>query len=417
MKSELKAPAIMHYIHWLSHLDYHRSEYSVAYDEKTYSLLDDLFDLIKQIQPSSENGVRSFWLCSDRGTIEDFGDYEEMYENNEVSNYEEFESLWKYEFPEEKEWFLFQALDDPQIGYRCIVMNHHLIIETDLRKEKDSFPYNISEFVSWLVNAVQSLIEELKHNIYNDRVRRELPIQHRTGTILRKHFWDVYPQAREEFFSSISKEDVAEFVTYMKDQNRDSIKGLAHMTSGDFYRFCALGYAENHYDGCDLSPKEQYYKHADGRDGGLSEIDMDSPDDFYKWYCDVAHTGAHPWEVCRGGNSTHVSLYLHYREGSWNLIVAGDAWNRTIESVKFYLALRREGLPVYMEKGDLLADRLMETEKIGIVPEGVFPAYCSGFFPEETIIDYMNLPFENRDRLAPFCRWQEIPLVKLVSEI
>lgn len=35
---------------------------------------------------------------------------------------------------------------------------------------------------------------------------------------------------------------------------------------------------ENGYDGTDLSPKEQYYKHADGRDDGLNEIDGDSPE-------------------------------------------------------------------------------------------------------------------------------------------
>ena len=50
------------------------------------------------------------------------------------------------------------------------------------------------------------------------------------------------------------------------------------------------------------------------------------------------------------------------------LYLAGAAWNRTIETVKFYLALTRANIPVYLAKAKMLADRLAEKEKIGIVP-------------------------------------------------
>ena len=58
---------------------------------------------------------------------------------------------------------------------------------------------------------------------------------------------------------------------------------LPTMTANDFYRFCSIGYNANNYEYCELSPKEQYYKHAEGRDNGLSEIDPDSPEAFYEW--------------------------------------------------------------------------------------------------------------------------------------
>ena len=51
-------------------------------------------------------------------------------------------------------------------------------------------------------------------------------------------------------------------------------------TAYDFFRFCAMGYAENGYAGCEKSPKEQYYLHADGRDDGLGDIDPDDPEAF-----------------------------------------------------------------------------------------------------------------------------------------
>ena len=78
-----------------------------------------------------------------------------------------------------------------------------------------------------------------------------------------------------------------------------------------------------------------------------------------------------------------------------------------METVKFYLALTRANIPVYLAEAKMLADRLAEEEKIGIVPEGVLPSYCESWFPKEHIIDYMNLPSEDREKFLPFCTWYE----------
>ena len=72
-----------------------------------------------------------------------------------------------------------------------------------------------------------------------------------------------------------------------------------------------------------------------------------------------------------------------------------------------YARLTRAHVPVYLVEAQALADRLAEKEKIGIVPEGVIPAYCGNWFPNEHIIDYMNLPDEDRDKFLPFCTWLE----------
>ena len=184
-------------------------------------------------------------------------------------------------------------------------------------------------------------------------------------------------------------------------------QSIAELNANDFFRFCAMGYAENNYDGCGKTPKEQYYLHADGRDDGLQDIDADSPEAFHAWFHDRDRCGGHPWEVCRGGNSTHVDLRVMEDARGYFLYLAGAAWNRTIETVKFYLALTRANIPVYLAEAKMLADRLAEEEKIGIVPEGVLPAYCGSWFPNEHIIDYMNLPSEDREKFLPFCTWYE----------
>ena len=43
--------------------------------------------------------------------------------------------------------------------------------------------------------------------------------------------------------------------------------------------------------GCDKTPKEQYYLHADSRDEGLRDIDADDPNAFHEWLHDRTRHG------------------------------------------------------------------------------------------------------------------------------
>ena len=416
MSAKLTAPQIDNYIDWLGHIHYREVSCRFSYDKKAYRLIDQIFEVVRKIAPTRNNDVRELWLTAERGPIEDFGDIDELLADGTVESREEFEAWWHERYPEETCWYQFSAVEDPEIGYRAIFIGQKFVIEVDERKEKD-YPNDISEFAKWILDALNVAYQRLQDGSYNDFVDANLPPQHRTGTLVRKYLWDAFPDARTSFLKNISPADVAEFVKCASEQDSDRRRLTNHlkeMTANDFFSFCALGYKENNYEGCELTPREQYYKHADGRDDGLGEIDGDSPEAFHEWYNDRNHHGGHPWEVCRGGNSTHVSLYVHEDEDGYTLTVAGDAWTRTIESVKFYLALRRAGLPVYMMEAAALADRLTEKEKIGIVPEGVMPAYCHSYFPNEHIIDFMNLPDENREELLPHCVWQKEPVVSLL---
>ena len=164
-----------------------------------------------------------------------------------------------------------------------------------------------------------------------------------------------------------------------------------------------------------LSPKELYEKYADGRDEGLMDIDEDSPEAFRNWY-EHRERGGHPWEVCRGGNSTHVSLYVCKTDRGFFFAVAGSSWGRSNETINFYLALHRAGMPVIIDEGNMLADRITGKDKIGIVPQGVFPRYCSHYFPGEQILDFMNLPEEKHDEFAARCVWRDESEISIISD-
>lgn len=418
MPSSFTQPKVDRHIEWLRGR-YHFGMKYMLYDPESLRLLNELFDLLEQIEPDRNSGLRSLWLRAERGPIEDYGDVNELIEDGEFESEEAFVREWKDFFPNEIEWYLFTANKDDSHGFRAIILRHDVVIVQDEHRETVECPIETSEFIQWMIDGVQECLDMLRAGTYNDFVQENLPPQHRTGTILRKDFWDVWPEARKDFFKDISPDDVSEFIRLAREQpddDRTLIGRLQNMTANDFYRYCAIGYAANGYSGGDLSPKEQYYLHADGRDEDLKDVAPDSPEAFRTWFHDRNRFGGHPWEVCMGGNSTHISLYVSEDDSGYYLYLAGSAESRTIETVKFFLALHREGIPVYLADAHLLADRLAETERIGIVPEGITPTYCSRYFPNERIIDFMNLPYEDREKFLPFCTWLEEAKVYLTPQ-
>ena len=410
----MKAPEIKHYISWLGRVGYRNIDCSFSYDEASYGAIDRIFRLLYRLEPDPEHNSWELWLRAERGTIEDFGSFEDLREDGQVESYEEFEAWWRSEFPEEVEWFHFSAGEDQKIGYRAVFLSHNHVLEVDCRKER-SFPHDISPFTSWLEEAVRDAVQAVEDGSYPKLVERNLPVWHRTGTVLRRDLWKVFPEWKEKFFQNISRQEVDEFLASAAGYPLEANRRLPSMTANDFYHACALGYRAMGYAGTEKPDKEQYLLHADGRDEGLSKLDGNSPDAFDRWLKERPRIG-HPWEVCRGGNSTHIDCIVCRDEHGYYLAGAGLAETRTVEAIHFFLALHRADIPVCIRNAEELKARLTGEEPIGIVPEGVLPAYCHAWFPGERIVDFMNLPLERRDELANYCRWQPIPVPRLKKD-
>ena len=375
-------------------------------DADSLALVDVLFTLLKTVRPCGDDERRELWLTAERGALEDFHDYSELTEEENRSEYKQ----WRFEaYPDEIVWFSLLTVEHD--GYRGIAVGQKIVVQIDPRMP-NAGALTITPFLQWIIATVKVCIEKLRDGSYNEYVKQNLPYRHRVSTVLRRYYWDVIPEAKTSNLKGISQDEIDEFTALIADQDKDEYPNdrIHDMTAERFYECCALGYLANAYDGTNtLSPKELYSKHADGRDEGLCAVDNNSPEAFHEWLHDRKHSGGHPWEVCRGGNSTHISLYVHEDERGYCLTLAGSAWNRTVETIKFYLALVNAHIPVRLMDGHILAERMLGTEKIGIVPHGVIPAYCSGYFPNENIIDYMNLPLEYENQLGDYAVWQDIP--------
>jgi hypothetical protein len=80
----MKAPRIDGFIN-----RYQREQY--ALDKKSKELLRKLYSLIDLIEPCGDDDKHILWLREERGTIEDYGNLDELIEDGIVDNKEQFE--------------------------------------------------------------------------------------------------------------------------------------------------------------------------------------------------------------------------------------------------------------------------------------------------------------------------------------
>src|SRR6478672_7667006 len=124
------------------------------------------------------------------------------------------------------------------------------------------------------------------------------------------------------------------------------------MTLELFLKYCAVAYQANPatFEESGFGKKErfkfglsglEYYRlYADGRHGGLLDIDPKSPEAFSEWYNSKKWQGCHPWEIYRGGNSTHIDLEVskhRYKEG-WSVTLSAFSSTRLVETCRIALA-------------------------------------------------------------------------------
>lgn len=388
-----------------------------ALDAASRQKLDELFETLDRFEPVGDDNLHVLWLRAQRGPIEAFGDVEEWLAEGEVSSREQFESWWKEEFPREEKWFRLSAAE--YRGYRTVCINHRVVIQIDPHKTGEWV--DLTGFLQWAIDAARETAALVASGDYPAAIEAGVDPCDRFGTVPRADFWRVFPEDKADFFKDFPPAELDAFAAAVAaqppgDYPKPSAR-LPRLTANDFYRFCSAGYRANNYPDADtLSPRELYDANADGRDEGLSEIDPDSPDAFDAWY---GHRpkGGHPWEVCRGGNSTHVSLCVCRDEAGYYLSLAGKSWSRSVETAKFFLALSRLSLPVVLHDAPLLLARFRGTDKIGIVPDGIIPRYCESWFPGDPIADFMNLPADPpaRSSLLPLIHWLPLEPLRLKS--
>lgn len=419
---------------------------------KLCKAMEPLFSVLHNLAPLKENNeAKALWLIIPRGNIDNYDSFEDMLEYGEIENRAEYEALWLEDYPEPVSWYKLVLVEgrgkDGLLQHRAVSLGNKIIINAMLDRDEwkdESHSTNAEdaaiELCSLIMQAAEESMCKVRNGTYNDLVKLSLPYQFRTGVIQRSVVWEREPEWKEHALEGLTQAKISAFEFFLRtganDVNR--IGRLKRMTANDFFRACALGYEACGYEKTELPPADQYFIHADGRDEGLSGrgyglnagpgIDFDDPNAWDQWYFHREQHGGHPWEVCRGGNSTHLSLYVchdqhdldylyrtnkitedEYKKRSesagYYYSIAGK--NRAAEAVNFYVALSQAGLPVVLSDAEEIMARFEGSGYIGIVPHDVATRYCESMFPEKygRVIDFIHVYQDELDIFGDVIEW------------
>ena len=234
--------------------------------EKLYEAMEPLFSALHDLAPLKTNSeAKALWLLIPRGTIDDYGSYEDLLEYGEIKNRAEYEELWMEDYPEPVLWYELILVEvrgkDGLLQHRAVSLGNKIIINAMLDRDEqkdDSYSTNTEDaaivLCSLITQAAKESMSKIRNGTYNDLVKESLPYQFRIGVIKRSVVWERDPEWRDHALKGLTLETISAFESLLKAgaNDPDRIGRLKSMTANDFFRACALGYKVCGYEKCDL---------------------------------------------------------------------------------------------------------------------------------------------------------------------
>ncbi|MDG6224069.1 MAG: hypothetical protein QCI82_00985 [Candidatus Thermoplasmatota archaeon] len=382
-------------------------------DKNILELIRPIIETMERIEVQDDDETRKVWFEAPRGDIADFGDYNEYLEDGEVDDHDDFIELWQGYYPNPTKWYRFNQSKYQENYYFTIGPDTYF--QTGIPVDENKIGKIPRELLLWIRSKAEETMDKLVSDEegYNKYVEEKLPHEKRFGKVLRSDLWEVFPKERDQVRGDLSDKDIEKLEGIISEP----IKTIEKMTAGSFYDICRICYLANGYErvtGPNMTAREMYRVMADGRDCGLGEIDLDSEEAFLEWHHHGSHCGGHPFEICSGGNSTHISLYVHRENDGWRLTLVGSSRVRVLETVKMALALNKHGIPFELHESHEILRMLKGIDYVGIVPDWMTPRYCSSDFPsEERIHGFMNLWHEYKEIITEKATWYPLEKVRL----
>ena len=250
---------------------------------------------------------------------------------------------------------------------------------------------------------------------------KKFPYKYRQGLIhskLARHYCENIRRIDQE----LGPEKLQKFVSMVENREINPFHDgrVKDLTAAKYFEYCKVAYLNSHLDLDEPSKQlpgiELYKRFADGRHEGLTEIDPDSVSEFRDWM-EGKHPkrqpGGHPWEILRGGNTTHISLYVFKDrfgpDNSYEIKLRGHSIGRIAETLKIYLALMDRQLTVAIDEPERIRKRLLGQDHIGIVPEYLSLHRAQNLFDGD-VDDVMHLySFGNAQReIGKLASWREL---------
>lgn len=394
----MKAPEICGYMNW---------KYEAKkLNKPSILLMNEIFELLKYVERINDDAW-FMWLNIERGTFEEYKKSKHYHSDIET------EQVFLEYYPSETVWVPLLAIENKHIKF-IRISSLSLSVEQPMQ-EPDSFAEDYTALLNWIIDAVQKVIDELTANIYNNKVKAELPYEHRYGTLKRKIFWEYYPQDKSRSLEDLTEKEICEFMSIIENETDDYMPNnpIKNMT---FNKYFAIAYECFKNMGFDIGDDifNAFEKYGEDFGGGIFyEIDFDSEQDFDDLLSEKkGGRGGHPWGLLRGSSRTRLMLYPEKTQNGYIFRFSGNPNWSIRDMVKCYITLKKLNVPIYFCNTEETINYLNEEDLVGFVPITRLPVYCQSEFNEK-VDDFRQYSECDYCEIKHLIKWQEIDEVKL----
>lgn len=291
------------------------------------------------------------------------------------------DEIWSFHVPaphSKRKWLYQSFTRYRDVIYWCV--NYDVQMECDLkngalsgtsRPTYASEHYDIPLIIASTVKTLKAAQKDWLR--YHRWLLRTLPKQYRFGLIQRRILWKIVPDMYRPD-QELSRRDHAQLAEIFRQQERGREElAIASPTLQTYLDYCRVAYLANVEKYKErirkqMSGLEMYQHMADGRHEGLLDLPPDSTDALVAWYRS-GRVGGHPWEICRGGNTTHINLGIMHENDRWYFFLDGNSTGRMLETCRMALALYTHKMPFrWLGFGDVQL-KLLGCDNIGLIPE------------------------------------------------
>jgi hypothetical protein len=267
------------------------------------------------------------------------------------------------------------------------------LLPTESHSEDLNIPDVVAQQLPLMNAALQGIYIEVKEDPikYHSQLLKLIPPSLKWGVAPSSLIQKALPEWRS-FESDLRPADIQTICELCQESSPEPI---TEMTAQLFFDYCKIAYLANPTTfektntplNQSASGHDLYRTYADGRDAGLSKIKAHSSKLFSEWYDNQKRIGSHPWEIYRGGNSTHIDLRVEktrqpYKQG-WQVTLSAFSSSRLVETARIALALNSANMPFELEYKESYLQRLRGEDMVGIIPDGFDLAYGWHNFPKE----------------------------------
>jgi hypothetical protein len=332
--------------------------------------------------------------------------------------------IWKIIFQNKKnKWHYLQVQQYKETFYISLIDGAVPTLEVHPEQQ-----INLDQHWELIISAAHHWLLKVKDNWIkaNTAVMNNYPTNCRQGyvphAVVRGSLPDILRLDHE-----LGKENTAKFIKIYESGYFFDAKNFERttMTTKIFFDYCKIAYLaaqkkDEHIDE-KLSGLEMYKHYADGRHEGLLDLDLDSEEEFAAWL-DGSNSkrdrGGHPWEIKRGGNTTHIDLSVtrpRFREQDGFIIkINAPATTRLAEAIRMFLSLYDAAMPITISDNEGIVKRLLAQDNIGIVPYYASLHRANQGYPEDqNIYDVMYYDDfgKHKTRINPFIIWHPLSLL------